>query len=78
MDKEEEFLKENVYYGLTNLNDGFDGPKIWHFNKGDFEKLLDWVEKLKIGIYGIECCFEGSFANVKVHQLYDLSLFHPK
>jgi len=78
IDKEEEFLTENVYYGLTNLNDGFDSPKIWYFNKEDFEILLNRVEKLKIGICGIECWLNKRFATVKVHELYGLSPFDPR
>jgi hypothetical protein len=78
INKEEKFLKENLYYGLTDLNYGFDNPKIWYFNKEDFEILLDRVEKLKIGIRGIECCPNGRFAAVKVHELYGLSPFDPK
>lgn len=79
MDKEEELLKEYVYCGLTNLNDGFDNPKIWYFSKEDFEIFLDRVEKLKIGIAGIECCCpNGHFATVKVHELYGLPSFDPK
>jgi len=77
MDKEE-FLKEKVYYGLTNLNDGFDSPQIWYFNKADFEILLDRVEKLKMGICGIECWPDKRFGTIKVHELYDMSLFDPK
>ena len=78
MKSDEEFLKQNLYYGVTNLNNGFDSPKIWYFNKEDFEILLDRVERLKIGIAGIECCPDGCFGTVKVHELYGMSPFDPK
>jgi len=37
---EDEFLKENVYYGLTNLSDDFDIPKISYFSNYDFKLIF--------------------------------------
>jgi len=48
------------------------------FSKEDFEIILDRVEKLKIGIAGIECFRDKCFATVKVHKFYDLSPFDRK
>ena len=61
-----EFLKTNVYYGLENLNNGFDSESIYYFTESDFEILLDRVEKLGIGIMGIEPWLNGNFYGVKV------------
>ena len=48
------FLKEHIYKGLTNLNSGWDAPSIYYFNESDFKIVLDRVEKLGLGIFGIE------------------------
>jgi hypothetical protein len=50
----EEFLKEKIFYNLTNLNTGFDRASIEYFSPEDFKIVLDRVKKEKIGIHGIE------------------------
>lgn len=30
------YLEKHVYYGLTNLNTGYDVPSIWYFSEEDF------------------------------------------
>lgn len=58
------FLDENVFYGLTNLNTGFDSPSIKYFSADDFRIVLQRVEKLGLGIYGIEPWENGTFYDV--------------
>jgi len=52
--KKEEFLKSKIFFGLENLNNGFDSESIYYFSESDFEIVLNRVEKNGIGIYGIE------------------------
>lgn len=59
--KKLEYLKSNIFYDLENLNDGFDTQSIYYFSESGFEIVLNRVEKLEIGIYGIEPWIHGSF-----------------
>ncbi len=69
--KELEYLKTNIFYGLTNLNDGFDSETIYYFSESDFEIVLNRVEKNGIGIYGIEPWINGNFYDVKGFEDYN-------
>ncbi len=66
--KKEEFLKSKIFFGLKNLNDGFDSESIFYFSESDFEIVLNRVEKNGIGIYGIEPWLNGDFYSVRVHE----------
>ena len=71
MDKNN-FLDKNVFYGLTNLNDGFDVKSIKYFNESDFEIVLNRIEKLGIGIYGIEPWdMDNNYYDVKSYEEYN-------
>ena len=52
--KKDAYLEKHVFYGLTNLNDGFDNPTIKYFSEKDFEMVLERVKSLGLGIYGID------------------------
>jgi hypothetical protein len=66
--KENEFLDRNVFFGLTNLNDGFDSPDVKYFSEQDFEIVIQRVKELGLGIYGIEPWKDGDFYGVQVHE----------
>ena len=66
--KKEEFLKSKIFFGLKNLNDGFDSESINYFSESDFEIVLNRVEKNGIGIYGVEPWLNGDFYSVRVHE----------
>jgi len=66
--KKEEFLKSKIFFGLKNLNDGFDSDSIYYFSESDFDIVLNRVEKNGIGIYGIEPWLNGGFYSIKVHE----------
>ena len=66
-----DYLKKNVYYGLENLNDGFDSEAIYYFSKTDFEIVLNRVKNLGIGIWGIEPWYNGEFYDVKGFEDYN-------
>ena len=76
--KELEYLKNNVFKQLENLNDGFDSELIYYFSKSDFEIVLNRVEKLGIGIIGIEPWLNGEFYDVKVVEQYNTISNDPK
>jgi hypothetical protein len=58
------FLAEFVFYGLIDLNDGFDSKTIKYFSATDFKTVLSRVEKLELGIYGIEPWLNGDMCDV--------------
>jgi hypothetical protein len=66
-----DYLKANVFYGLKNMNDGFDSDLIYYFSQSDFETVLDRIEKLGIGIMGIEPWLNCEFYDVKVAGDYE-------
>lgn len=63
VDEDERFMRDVVYAGLTDLNDGFDSPLIGHFSPRDFLTLIDRCESLHVRIIGIEV-----FKMIKVRQ----------
>lgn len=58
------WLDSHIFYGLTDLNTGFDVKTIKYFSREDFEIVLDRCERNGIGIYGIEPWREGEFYDV--------------
>jgi hypothetical protein len=67
----EEFLNQHVFYGLTNLNDGFDVIGIKYFSQKDFETVLARVEKLDISVFGIEPWIDGDYYDAKGYEDYN-------
>lgn len=63
-----EFLDKHVFKGLKNLNDGFDAAGIKYFNSSEFKIVLDRVEELGLGIYGIEPWKDGEFFWVETYE----------
>jgi hypothetical protein len=53
-EKEDRFLREVIYAGLTDLNTGFDSPLIGHFSPENFLIVIDRCESLSVRIIGIE------------------------
>lgn len=77
--KKHQYLVENIYDGLTNLNTGFDSPYIFYFNELDFEIVLNRVEKHNITISGIEPWKDGEYFDVRVMEEYaNEKLWHRK
>ena len=58
------WLDSHIFYGLTDLNTGFDVPTIRYFSREEFGVVLDRCERNGIGIYGIEPWREGDFYDV--------------
>ena len=70
IDKKRDYLNTNVFYNLKNMNDGFDSESIYYFSQSDFEIVLNRIEKLGIGINGIESWFNKDFYDVKSVEDY--------
>lgn len=62
--KKNEFLNQNIFIGLQNLNDGFDAKGILYFSEIDFEEVLNRIKKYSLGIYGIEPWKNGEYFDV--------------
>ncbi len=67
---EQEYLDKNVFHGLTNLNNGFDAEGIKYFSENEFKIVLDRVQKLGLGIKGIEPWKDGEFYGVETFEQY--------
>lgn len=78
-EKKHHFLERYVFHGLTNINDGFDAPTIFYFSSSDFSIALKRIERLKIGIYGIEPWdMNNHYYNVKLFNDYSTDPSDPK
>ena len=69
-DKKLSYLNQHVFYDLQNQNSGFDSESIKYFFEEDFKVVLDRVEKLNIGINGIEPWLNEEFYDVAVVEDY--------
>ena len=72
------YLDKHVFVGLKNLNSGFDSPTISYFSESDFEIVLDRVERLGLGIQGIEPWLNGDYFGVVVCEDSGLAPTNPK
>ncbi len=45
-----EFLLNNLFYGLENLNTGFDTETIYYFSESEFQTVIDRAEKSGVKI----------------------------
>jgi len=77
-EKEQAYLKVHIFYGLTNLNDGFDGETIVYFSESDFEIVLQRAEKNQLGIFGIEPWYDGDLYGVEIYEEYFTLASDPK
>jgi len=68
---EERYLDQHVFYGLKNLNTGFDAPAIKYFNAADFHTVLKRCEKLGVVIMGIEPFKDGFYFDAAFPEEFD-------
>jgi hypothetical protein len=54
-EKEDRFLREVIYAGLTDPNTGFDSPLIGHFSPEDFLIVIGRCESLNVRVIGLRC-----------------------
>jgi hypothetical protein len=76
--RKKQFMDEHIFFGLTNLNTGFDNPLIQYFSEEEFRIVLQRCEKLGLGIFGIEPWINGSFYDVKTYESYSDNPMNPK
>jgi len=69
-EKVEKYLDIHVFYGLNDLNTGFDVDSIKYFSEKEFEIILGRVKKLGLGIHGIEPWKNGSYYDVETVEEY--------
>lgn len=69
-EKAEKYLDKHVFYGLKDLNTGFDALSIRYFSEKDFGTILERVKKLGLGIHGIEPWKNGCYYNVETVEEY--------
>jgi hypothetical protein len=68
LELQSKYLDKYVFYGLRNLNDGFDAESVKYFSEDDFQIVLQRVKKLEIGILGIEPWKNGEFYDVVTYE----------
>ena len=77
MELEDRFLDRYIFYGLTNLNTGFDVDSIKYYSEKDFKIILERCEKAGIGIFGIEPWLDGEFYDVITKEELDADADDP-
>ncbi|WP_194534979.1 hypothetical protein [Zobellia nedashkovskayae] len=73
-----EFLEQNIFQNLKNLNDGFDSDSIQYFSEADFETVLERIEQFGIGIYEMKPWLDEDFLDIKVNEDYRKKATDPK
>jgi hypothetical protein len=54
LEKQTTFLRKRIFYGLPDLNTGFDSPLISHFDSNSFSQVIDRCELIRVRIVGVE------------------------
>jgi hypothetical protein len=70
-----EYLDKHIFYGLANLNDGFDVPGIKYFSEKDFEIVLNRIKDHGISVYGIEPWLNRDYYATSVYEDYTQNPF---
>lgn len=65
------YLKTNIFYGLKNLNNGFDLESIYYFSESDFEIVLNRVKENRVIIHGIEPWLNEGFYDVLTYENFN-------
>ena len=63
-DEEKAYLDKHIFYGLKDLNSGFDSPVIRYHSEEEFRIVLDRCEEAGIGLFGIEPWRDGEYYDV--------------
>lgn len=65
--EQQEFLDQNVFTDLTNLNEGDDAATNPHFSETDFEIVLQRAEHFGLAVYTIKTRLDGKDNAVVSH-----------
>ena len=68
--EQRQFLEQNVFTNLKNLNTDFDNNPVYYFSEADFAVVLERVAHFGIGLYTIEPRFNDVSAEVSHHEKY--------
>ncbi|WP_452601272.1 hypothetical protein [Pontimicrobium sp. MEBiC06410] len=68
------YLKANIFYGLKNLNNGFDVESSYYFSETDFEIVLKRIQEKGIIIHGIEPWLNGEFYDVLTYEDFNTTV----
>jgi len=67
------YLETYIFFGLANLNNGFDVGTIKYFSEEEFEIVLHRVKEFGWGIMGIEPWKNGEFYDVRTCEEFKKS-----
>lgn len=73
-----EFLEQHVFTGLKNLKEGSDEETTHQFSEADFETVLERAAHFGMGVYTIECWFNGSSYAASGHEDFRKKATDPK
>ena len=73
-----EFLEQNIFQDLENLNKEFKSDSLYYFSESDFKTVLERIEKLGVGVYEIKPRIEGVCLDVKINEDYRKKATNPK
>ena len=76
--EKEEFLEQNIFTGLNNLNDSSNEVLEYYFSEADFETILERIEHFGIGAYKIEAKLDGKPFDVITHEDHKKKATDPK
>ena len=74
-ERESNYLDKNIFYGLPNINTGFDSTSIKYFAEDDFEIVLNRIKEKGLGIYGIEPWENGEYYGVMTYEEFTSNPF---
>ena len=74
------YLDVNVFFGLKNLNDGFDYPSNQYFSNSDFYVIMQRCENLGIGIWGMESWLkqQKKINDIRYYESFKTFAFNPR
>ncbi len=73
-----EFLAQNIFIGLKNMNDGFDDSSNQYFTESDFELALQRIEHFGIGVFIIETRLDSKQFETFNHETFKKKATDPK
>lgn len=65
-----EFLEQNIFTDLKNLNEGSDKETVHQFSESDFATVLERSEYFGVGIYTIETKLNGEPHTLASHESF--------
>lgn len=73
-----DFLLNNIFTDLQNVNQGADKGDVYHFSELDFETVLERVEHFGLGVFEIETWLNGASTSSVGHEEHKKKATDPK